>query len=274
MFKPFFSIIIPTLNEAKYLPLLLEDLSNQTYQNFEVIIVDGKSDDQTIAKAKSFRSKLPALKIATSSKRHVCIQRNLGTKQATADIFIFSDADNRFPPYFLQGIKYRWELLGVDLLSPFITPDEDTPQNKSITNAINIFLDLQMNIKPHFLLEACFVVSKKCFLQVGGFNEEVNYGEGTIFMDKIIWNNFQAKIIKDPTYTYSLRRIKKYGTAKTINNVFKLQLMDLFGLDQEKIKLAKLYPMLGGNIYTSKYNIKKNKISKFIKNITKILKDF
>ncbi|MFH1244651.1 MAG: glycosyltransferase, partial [bacterium] len=52
--KPFFSLIIPALNEAKYLPLLLDDLSKQTFLDFEVIVVDGNSDDQTVAKAKSF----------------------------------------------------------------------------------------------------------------------------------------------------------------------------------------------------------------------------
>ena len=51
MTKSFFSIIIPALNEAKYLPHLLDDLSDQTFQDFEVIIVDGNSNDQTVAKA-------------------------------------------------------------------------------------------------------------------------------------------------------------------------------------------------------------------------------
>ena len=272
--QPHFSIIVPALNEAKYLPHLLDDLYSQTFQDFEVIIVDGKSTDQTVTRARAYAKLLPSLKIITSPKRHVCTQRNLGAKHAKANILIFSDADNRLPPYFLQGIKYRWEALKVDLLSPFITPDDNSTQNKTITSAINLFLDLQMNIKPHFLLEACFIVSKKCFVEIEGFNENINYGEGTVFMDKFISNNFQAKIIKDPAYTYSLRRIKKYGTAKIINNVVGLQLMDLFGLNQEKIKLDKLYPMLGGSVYNSKYNIKKNKVSKFLKNIAKILQDF
>jgi glycosyltransferase involved in cell wall biosynthesis len=44
------SIIIPTLNEEEYLPALLESIFNQEYNyNFEVIIVDGHSDDKTLS---------------------------------------------------------------------------------------------------------------------------------------------------------------------------------------------------------------------------------
>ena len=56
MKKPFFSIIIPTLNEEKYLPHLLADLAKQTFQDFEVIVIDGQSTDQTVPKTKLFKS--------------------------------------------------------------------------------------------------------------------------------------------------------------------------------------------------------------------------
>lgn len=272
--KPFFSIIIPALNEEKYLPHLLMDLTQQSFQDFEVILVDGHSDDQTITKAGLFSKKLPSLKIINSPKRHVCVQRNLGAQVARANILIFSDADNRLPPYFLQGIKYRWESENVDILSPFITPDIQTPQNNTISTALNLFLDLQMSIKPRFLLESCIIVNKDCFKTIHGFDETISYSEGTIFLETAIVHNFRAKIIKDPTYSFSFRRLKKFGTAKVISGAVGIQLMDLLGIEQKQINLSKLYPMLGGNSYSTNYKIQKNKISKFLKNIAKILKEF
>jgi len=68
--KPYFSIIIPTLNEERYLPKLLEDLLNQTEKNFEVIVVDGKSTDKTIDVCKHFMKNIPS-KIIISNKRNV-----------------------------------------------------------------------------------------------------------------------------------------------------------------------------------------------------------
>lgn len=273
MSKPFFSIIIPVLNEEKYISKLLTDLVNQTFQDFEVIIVDGKSDDQTIKVANIFQKQLPSLRIITSPRRHVCTQRNLGAKNAEADILVFSDADNRYPTYFFQGIKYRWESEKVNILSPLLEPDDKSPRNNTIAVALNLFLDLQMSIKPHFLLESCVIIDKNCFMEVGGFDEQTNYGEGIVFMDKAAELGYLAKIVKDPTYTFSFRRFKKYGTAKIVSNTIRLQLSDLLGLDKGKVNLSKLYPMLGGNSYNIKYKIQKNKIAKFIKNFKKILKD-
>jgi len=54
--EPFFSIIIPCLNEEKSLPLLLKDLAGQTLQDFEVIVVDGQSQDKTVVKAEELES--------------------------------------------------------------------------------------------------------------------------------------------------------------------------------------------------------------------------
>lgn len=268
--KPFFSIIIPTLNEAGYLPHLLEDLSKQTYQDFEVIMVDGKSDDQTIAKAKSFRSKLPALKIITSPKRHVCTQRNLGAKQASADILIFSDADNRLPPYFLQGIKYRWESNSVDILSYWLKPDVVTPQNDAIALAINTFLELQNNLKPTFLLESMFSIKKTCFVKIGGFDESINYAEGKSLIRTAAHLGYDAKIVRDPTYIFSFRRFRKYGILSVASRVAKMELSELLGPDFHARQAGYLYPMLGGNFF----NKPKRAKNKFLKNIAKLLKDF
>jgi glycosyltransferase involved in cell wall biosynthesis len=46
MQSPFISIIIPTLNEEKYLPKLLTDFKKQKNKNFEIVIVDGHSEDK------------------------------------------------------------------------------------------------------------------------------------------------------------------------------------------------------------------------------------
>lgn len=271
--KPFFSIIIPALNEEKYLPKLLGDLSSQSYQDFEVIVVDGGSKDKTITLANSFADKLPKLAILNSPRAHVCTQRNLGAKHARADILIFSDADNRLPTYFLQGIKYRWEKEGVDLLSPFIAPDNNVPHSKKITTAMNLFIDFQMSIRPKFLLESCFAISRISFEKIKGFDETVNYLEGSPLLSSFTKNGYQAKVVKDPSYKFSFRRLKKYGTTKVISDVVTIQLAELLGLDQKQLDLSKLYPMLGGKSYDTKYRVQKNKISKFIKHVTKLLKD-
>src|SRR6266480_923896 len=99
-----FSIIIPTLNEEHYLPKLLTDLQKQTQQNFEVIVVDGKSEDNTKEQAISFAKKLP-LKFIETPTRNVSHQRNLGAKHALGAYLFFLDADTRIDRDTIEKIQ-------------------------------------------------------------------------------------------------------------------------------------------------------------------------
>lgn len=249
MKQPFFSIIIPTLNEEKYLPHLLSDLSKQTFQDFEVIIVDAISEDKTVSCAKSFKSILPSLKIITSPKRHVCTQRNLGAKQAFANVLVFSDADNRLSPSFLLGLKYRWETSSADIMSCWLEPDIKNQTNKTIAFSINYFFELQNNLKPTYLLEALIVTSQTCFKAVGGFDESVFYAEGKTFIQSAINKGYTAKIVRDPVYTFSFRRLRKYGTLGIAGRIAKMQLVELIGQDKYHITQRDLYPMKGGKFF-------------------------
>lgn len=267
--KPFFSIIIPALNEARYLPKLLGDLTAQTYQDFEVIVVDGGSKDKTLTLAQEYASQLPKLTLLTSPRAHVCTQRNLGAKQARADILIFSDADNRLPPYFLQGIKYFWEKEKVDILSPHFQPDTPSRANLYIANAFNLFFEMTLAVKPKYLLEAMIITSKLAFLNVGGFDESVNYAEGKGLITKLSLAGYRAKSIREPLYSFSFRRLRKYGALALATNIAKMELFNLLGPDFHAKQAQKLYPMLGGTLFNK---TRKSK-NKFIKNIQKLLKE-
>src|SRR3989339_410684 len=214
--KPFFSIIIPSLNEAKYLPKLLGDLTAQTFHDFEVIVVDGQSDDQTVSKAQSFIKSLPHLTILTSPTRHVCVQRNQGAKHAKADVLIFMDADNRLPPYFLQGIKYHLESESVDICTVWSKPDKSNPTNDIISLGINLGLEIQNNISPRFILESMIIIPAKSFNKIGGFNTTTNYAEGISFISQANKAGLSFTIFRDPTYQYSFRRFRKFGMLHTL----------------------------------------------------------
>lgn len=268
--QPQFSVIIPALNEAKYLPKLLQDLVNQSFNDFEVIVVDAGSRDKTVQLAKEYSKSLPSLTILNSTRAHVCTQRNLGASHAKSDILIFSDADNRLPPFFLQGIKYRLESTIGDIFSVWLNPDITTPTNDTIAKAINIFLETQNSIKPKFFLESLFVIKKSAFHKVGGFDETVNYAEGKSFIQKAIKLGLKSKVIRDPMYTFSFRRLRKYGILNIAGRVARMELSELLGQDFHAKQVKKLYPMLGGQ-YFNKPNKAKNK---FLKNISKLLKDF
>ncbi len=72
------SIVIPALNEEKFLPNLLTSLTKQTRMDFEVVVVDGSSKDNTVALARSFGPKLPKLQVCVSERAGLPLQRNMG----------------------------------------------------------------------------------------------------------------------------------------------------------------------------------------------------
>jgi glycosyltransferase involved in cell wall biosynthesis len=264
--KPFFSIIIPALNEEKYLPNLLGDLVKQTFKDFEVIVVDGKSDDKTVEKSNAF-SKTLNIRIITSERRHVCSQRNLGAKNAKSEIIIFSDADNRLKEYFLQGIKYRFESMGADILSPHIEPDIKNTQNVTLAKAFNLFLEAQMNFETNVLLESLVVIKKSSFEKIGGFDDKIDYAEGRDVMTKAKQYGLVTKIIKDPSYSFSFRRLRKYGVLGTLTRMARIGISSLLEGDKNK-KARQMYPMLGGALFEVD---KKNKIT-FQKKVAVLLK--
>ena len=77
------SIIIPTINEANNLPLLLSDLSNIQKEG-EIIIVDGGSEDKTIDIAKIYGAK-----IFISKERNRGLQLDIGAKNSKGEWLIF-----------------------------------------------------------------------------------------------------------------------------------------------------------------------------------------
>lgn len=244
------TIIIPVLNEEKSLPLLLQDLSQQTYADFQVIIVDGKSEDQTIKQAKKFKSKFKKFSILTSSKRNVSHQRNMGAKHAQSDWLLFMDADNRLPPYFMQGAKYKIDYHQPTILSFYCQSDSTNQKDQLIIKLANLYIDLQKNTSNPYCFESCIAIKKQFFLSQKGFNENVPWGEGNDFLRKAAKKKVYMTYTQDPTYTYSLRRLRKEGTLKVTRNLAEMEFSRISGIKINLDKAKKLYPMTGGNYFT------------------------
>ena len=89
------SIIIPTLNEEDYLPLLLESIKKQNFAEGEVIVADARSQDKTVEIAKSYGCKVVPGGLPPKA-------RNEGAKKARGELFLFLDADVVLPENSLE----------------------------------------------------------------------------------------------------------------------------------------------------------------------------
>ncbi|PIQ80931.1 MAG: hypothetical protein COZ34_03135 [Candidatus Pacebacteria bacterium CG_4_10_14_3_um_filter_34_15] len=207
--SPFFSIVIPTLNEEEYLPHLLIDLSLQTYKDFEIIHIDGKSEDKTVEFASKFNVVTKIVRV-----RNVSYQRNVGTKLAKGKWIIFMDADNRLDSSFLKNIKLQIsKYKTIDIFNTLVKIDE----NRIMETMANLWLLFNDKFEKKAAYGAMIGVKTHLALKFP-FDEKQKLMEDSIFVQNLINKGCVFKIFKNPRYLLSIRRINSDGILKTIKN--------------------------------------------------------
>jgi len=92
---PFVSILVPAYNSAETIPYVLESLRNQTYRDFEVIVVDDASTDDTASIVAQFRDADPRFRLLSLERNSgVFVARNMALASATGEFVTNQDADD------------------------------------------------------------------------------------------------------------------------------------------------------------------------------------
>ena len=99
----YFSIIIPLYNKEEYIERAIKSILNQTYQNFEIIIVNDGSNDGGEKKAASFDDK--RIKVINQQNQGVSSARNTGANIANYEFLAFLDADDIWLNTFLEEVN-------------------------------------------------------------------------------------------------------------------------------------------------------------------------
>ncbi len=265
-----FSIIIPTLNEEKFLPKLLDSLAVQTDKNFEVIVVDGKSKDKTTAVARSYSKKLTKLHIVVSPKASLPLQRNLGAQQAKGEWLIFIDADSVLFPYFIERINIFIKEKDPSLFTTWMRPDSNDPKDANIALLANLIIGTSMIIHKPVGTGPLTAVRHDVFERVGRYDETHNYNEDADFNMRMYKNNVIFEIIPETLYVWSLRRIRQQGKLKVLQQyIISAVPMILFN---KPLKYMPGY-IMGGQLYDKKKVHAAVTLRRYEKNLKKLLKE-
>ena len=99
----FFSIVIPTFNRSQKVKKAIESIINQTFQDFEIIVIDDCSTDNTSDIVNSIQdNRIKYIKNEINKER--CISRNIGISKAIGEYICFLDSDDYHLPNHLQTI--------------------------------------------------------------------------------------------------------------------------------------------------------------------------
>lgn len=98
---PIVSIVVPCFNLAKYLPETLNSVLHQSYTQWECIIVDDGSSDDSAAIAKIYASRDDRFKLISLENGGVSRARNIGVDASQGDFILLLDADDIIMPHYI-----------------------------------------------------------------------------------------------------------------------------------------------------------------------------
>ncbi len=197
--NPLVSIVIPTHNRANLLGRCVQSILNQTYENFELIIVDDASTDNTKNIIKRFKDKR-IIYIKHKKNLGGGAARNTGIKTAKGNFIAFQDSDDEWLPQKLEKQMNAFETASKNtgvIYTAFwrIENGKKTYIPNNIQNKQgNIHQEL---LKGNFVTTQSAVVKKECFEKAGVFDEDLPSGQDWELWIRISkYHNF--KIINEP----------------------------------------------------------------------------
>jgi glycosyltransferase involved in cell wall biosynthesis len=270
MKQPFFSVVIPTLNEEKYLPVLLKALSKQSFRDFEVILVDGGSTDKTLFVFQNYQKKLPKSAFFVSNKPNVGLQRNIGAQNSCGKYLFFIDADCSIDFTFLEEIHLSAVKKNFAFATTWIRPDSEKPIEQLMTTIGNIGQELAKVLKKQYTGGYNTIVKKEVFEKLGGFREDMKINEDHEFAIRAQKHKIAVCTLKEPQVIFSLRRWRSGGLLPLLRSYTKAQIALWFKGPLANVAID--YPM-GGHVHKIRKNkanlVKLNTYLKAIKRIEK-----
>jgi glycosyltransferase involved in cell wall biosynthesis len=203
-----FSVIIPLYNKESFIARTLQSVLDQTFQEFEIIIVNDGSTDGSVKEVERFNDE--RIRLVEQTNAGVSAARNRGIEEAKYDMIAFLDADDEWLPDYLSEIySLSLEYLNCNVFGTgyllnngssieiIRINDLDFTEDHGVLK--NYFYIAANNMPP--LCASAVCVKKTALLQVNGFPKGVKSGE-----DLLTW----AKLAVFNSIAYSKRSLSIY----------------------------------------------------------------
>jgi glycosyltransferase involved in cell wall biosynthesis len=200
MNNPIVSIIIPCYNQSQFLEETLQSVINQTYANWECLIINDGSPDDTEIIAKEWIRKDDRFKYFHKENGGLSSARNLGILKSNADFILTLDSDDKYEKTFIEkGLVILLENENIGIVSSwgFRFTDKKT---------YGLFKPTGKSIEDFIYCNAAIGTSlfrKKCWEQVEGYDEKMILGyEDWEFYLRVCQKDWKVHIIQEPLFFY------------------------------------------------------------------------
>lgn len=204
----FFSIVIPLFNKENFISNTLQSVFNQSFTDYEIIIVDDCSTDNSlkiVVENSSDKVKIVRHEI----NKGLSATRNTGIKNATAKHIIFLDADDLWKPTYLEKIntlilKFPEANLFATNYAELYPNNIEIPPTTNLKNFENdgiIPTFFESNLSQPIYCYSSLCVEKRVFEKIGFFDERITFGEDIDFSIRAN-ANFKLAYSRENLVTY------------------------------------------------------------------------
>jgi len=178
---PLVTVVTPAYNVAKYIGEAVDSVLRQTYRDFEYLVVDDGSVDNSADIIKAHVHDDPRFRLVQREHRGLSAARNAGIREAKGEYIAFLDGDDRWHPKFLERQLQLIQSLSPDVGAVFCR------SRIVLENGTLVFFQWQRIGRydfDDFLVNSnparngsSLLIRKSCFADVGGFDEGLRYIE-------------------------------------------------------------------------------------------------
>ena len=236
------SIVLPTYNQIDMLPKAIESIMNQTYQNWELIIVNDGSTDNTTEYLKSI-PKTDQLKIAHhETNRKLPSALNTGFEFATGEYYTWVSSDSVCTPYMIEALVKALDTYpdsGLAHADFFIIDDNDQILSR-ISNPDYCFRSMIIRNDGN----AAFMYPAKVAKDIGEYDTDINGAEDWDYWLRIS-EKYPFVYVPESLYYYRVHEKSMQQTLKEeIDQSIVRMYNKLFKRHNEQSQFSRLFPYL------------------------------
>lgn len=246
--KPIFSVVIPAYNHNQYIGDTIQSVLNQTFTDFEIIIVNDGSTDDTEKVIQSFSDK--RIRYYYQKNHDAPYTINRGIREAQGQYIAILNSDDIFEgeklqnslDYLCQGYEFVFgKIKVINEKNEEISADEQ--RVKWINEKLNksgedvSLKKLLLNIN-YFITTSNFVFKKNIIERVGYFHEKLHYSHDFDFLLRLFTSEIKIKFIPEHQVSYRMHSDNTLGKGKA-DAILELSYSIVKRLIEKNVKISK-----------------------------------
>ena len=249
--KALISIIVPIYNVEKYLRQCLDSIQDQSYQNFECLLINDGSPDNSADICKEYVSKDPRFRYIEKENGGVSSARNLGLGHSKGEYITFIDSDDWVDSDYLE-VLYKsltdekadvavstYKQFNMDDNNYYVHSYQRGYEKKIFTGPELIDEFIALDTFDHSYRFVCGKLVRKCLLDKIAFNEKTTLGEDMEFWLKLYLISNKIVYVNRDSYVYRVDNVNRHFGLEKIRSDIQQRLNFISFLSVRGIDISK-----------------------------------